>query len=217
MVAAMTVQHPDFSLEHQAGALAGRWVCGVDEVGRGPLAGPVVAAAVILPVAGLSAELMAAINDSKRLSAKTRLRLEPEIRSHAVAVAIGVADVAEIDRLNILQASLLAMSRAVAGLRPVPDHALVDGRHRPRDLPCPATAVIRGDSLSLSIAAASIVAKVFRDRQMEELSEEFPEFGWAANAGYPTPEHLAALRRHGPTPHHRASFAPVREVMAIRR
>jgi len=211
----MPAARPDLTLELNAGAAADRLVCGVDEVGRGPLAGPVVAAAVILPPGGLPAELARAINDSKLLSLQTRERLEPQIRAHAVAWAVGVAGVAEIDTLNILQAALLAMARAVAGLGLVPDHALIDGRQVPRGLPCPATAVVKGDRLSQSVAAASIVAKVFRDKEMERLAEIFPGYGWARNAGYGTAEHLESLRRLGVTPHHRRSFAPVRERLSV--
>ncbi len=208
---------PDLSRELALGSAAGRLICGVDEVGRGPLAGPVVAAAVILPPRGLPAALAARINDSKALSPKARQALDPGIREHALAFAIGVASVAEIDAINILQAALLAMERAVAGLSPAPHHALIDGNKLPKRLACGATAVVKGDSLSLSIAAASIIAKVFRDKEMERLSHEFPAYGWARNAGYGTAEHLAALKRHGATPHHRTSFGPVREVLSISR
>ena len=206
---------PDLSRELALGSAAGRLICGVDEVGRGPLAGPVVAAAVILPPGGLPADLAARINDSKALSAKAREALDPGIRAHALAFAIGVASVEEIDAINILQASLLAMERAVAGLGRVPDHALIDGNKVPKRLACPATAVVKGDALSLSIAAASIIAKVFRDKEMARLADLFPQYGWARNAGYGTAEHLAALRRFGATPHHRTSFSPVREVLSI--
>ncbi len=206
---------PDLSRELALGSAAGRLICGVDEVGRGPLAGPVVVAAVILPPQGLPAALAARINDSKALSQKTREQLDPGIREHALAFSIAQASVEEIDSLNILQASLLAMERAVAGLSRAPDHALIDGNKLPKRLLCPATAVIKGDALSLSIAAASILAKVFRDKEMERLAERFPVYGWARNAGYGTAEHLAALRRHGATPHHRTSFGPVREVLSI--
>ena len=208
---------PDLSRERALGSGAGRLICGVDEVGRGPLAGPVVAAAVILPAIGLPDDLAAAIDDSKVLSSAARRRLEPAIRAHAVAAAVGVASVAEIDALNILQAALLAMERAVAGLAATPDHALIDGNRLPRHLPCPATAVVKGDRHSLSVAAASILAKVFRDNEMERLAQEFPGYGWAGNAGYPTAEHREALKRLGVTPHHRTSFGPVREVLSISR
>ncbi len=207
---------PDFRHELLVGAAAGRRICGVDEVGRGPLAGPVMAAAVILPVTTFPADLARAIDDSKKLSRLTRERLSPRICEVALAVAVGSASVREIEALNILQAALLAMARAVAALGLEPDRILVDGRYLPPGLPCPATAIIRGDQSSLSIAAASIVAKVARDKEMQRISEEFPQFGWSHNAGYPTADHLAALRRWGPTCHHRATFAPVREEMAIR-
>ena len=206
---------PDLSRELALGSAAGRLICGVDEVGRGPLAGPVVAAAVILPPGGLPPALAARINDSKALSAKARRALDPGIREHALAFAIGVASVEELDALNSLQAALLAMDRAVAGLARAPDHALIDGNKLPKRLGCPATAVVKGDSLSLSIAAASIIAKVFRDNEMERLAEIFPQYGWARNAGYGTADHLLALKQYGATPHHRTSFRPVRELMSI--
>ena len=184
-------------------------VCGVDEAGRGPLAGPVVAAAVILdprqPIAGL--------NDSKKLSAKRREVLAMEIRERALAWAVAEASVDEIDRINILQASFLAMRRAVAGLSLAPDHLLVDGNRLPRDLPCRAEAVVKGDARSLSIAAASIMAKVTRDRIMVDLAQQHPGYGWENNAGYPTSEHLAALLNLGVTPHHRRSFRPVYNIL----
>lgn len=208
---------PDLSRELALGSAAGRLICGVDEVGRGPLAGPVAAAAVILPPGGLPAALAARINDSKALSAKAREALDPGIREHALAWALGVASVEEIDAVNILQASLLAMERAVAGLSRPPDHALIDGNKVPKRLLCPATAVVKGDALSLSIAAASIIAKVFRDKEMERIAEIFPHYGWARNAGYGTAEHLAALKTHGVTPHHRTSFGPIREILSISR
>lgn len=184
-------------------------IAGVDEVGRGPLAGPVTAAAVILDPARLPAGLA----DSKRLSAATRARLAPEIRANAVAWAVAHASVAEIDALNILRASHLAMVRALAALTPPADFALIDGNRLPADLPCPAQPLIGGDALSASIAAASILAKVARDAIMAELDAGFPGYGWARNAGYPAPAHLAALRDLGVTPHHRRSFAPVRKIL----
>lgn len=204
-------QRPDRALEIAAGP--GLLVCGIDEAGRGPLAGPVVAAAVILPDV-LPPEIAAAIDDSKRLPREERERLCPEIRALAVAVGVGRAEVAEIDRLNIHHATLLAMSRAYAALSRAADRALVDGRFAPR-LPCPVETVVKGDARCLSIAAASIVAKVERDFTMQTLAAEFPHYGWERNAGYPTPEHRAALLRHGPTPHHRASFAPVAQQLAL--
>lgn len=185
-------------------------VAGLDEVGRGPLAGPVVAAAVIFPVKPPKG-LMRDIDDSKKLAAEAREFLDGEIRGCAV-VSIAEASVGEIDSINILQASLLAMRRAVAGLATAPDMVLVDGREDPK-LPMPCQPVIGGDGIHLSIAAASIVAKVFRDRLMATLDETHPEYGWATNAGYGTEFHRNALKKFGPTIHHRTSFAPVREVL----
>ncbi len=195
----------DFALEAACGCVR---VCGVDEVGRGPWAGPVVAAAVILD-GGWDA---AGVDDSKRLTAAARRRLRREIEAHA-EIGMGQASVCEIDRLNILNAALLAMRRAVTDLVRLPECALVDGNRLP-DLPCPAEAVPRGDARSLSIAAASIVAKVERDRLMAGLAGEFPGYGWERNAGYGTPEHASALERLGVTPHHRRSFAPVARRLA---
>jgi ribonuclease HII len=179
-------------------------VAGVDEAGAGPLAGPVVAAAVILP-RGAS---ITGIDDSKKLSRGKREALEPVVRDCAVAAAIGLSTPAEIDRLNILQASRLAMRRAVEALAPAPHHLLVDARTVPA-VPMPQTPVIHGDSRSQSIAAASILAKVYRDRLMTELAADFPGYGFERHAGYGTREHLDALARLGPAPVHRHSFAPV--------
>ncbi|MCW2246818.1 ribonuclease HII [Azospirillum fermentarium] len=204
----------DLSLEAACGP--GAVVCGIDEVGRGPLAGPVTAAAVVLP-AVLPDGLALAIRDSKALSEAARDRLAPEIRRHALAYAIAEASVEEIDDLNILRATLVAMRRAFDGLAlagVVPTHALVDGKILP-DLPCPGTAVVKGDSRSLSIAAASIIAKVDRDSVMRQLHNQFPGYGWDRNAGYPTASHREALKRLGATPHHRTSFSPVREVLGL--
>ncbi len=183
-------------------------VAGVDEVGRGPWAGPVVAAAVILD----TARLPDGLNDSKKLSRQKREQLDAAIRETS-AVGLGVVEVADIDRLNILAAAMEAMRRAVADLPVAPGHALVDGNRLP-DLAMPATAVIKGDGLSASIAAASIVAKVHRDRLMATLAETFPAYGWERNAGYGTAEHQAALRDHGVTCHHRRSFAPIARLLA---
>ncbi|MBV5332415.1 ribonuclease HII [bacterium] len=201
---------PDFSLEQEADAAAGSAVsvCGVDEVGRGPIAGPVLAAAVILP-RDLPAAIRDAIDDSKKLSGAKREALAPLIRRHAVAWAVAESSVAEIDDINILQAALLAMTRAVTALDVAPGLALVDGNRAPKGLPCPARTVVKGDGRSLSIAAASILAKVARDRLMIELDGRFPGYGWAKNAGYPTPAHLKALISLGVTPWHRRGFAPV--------
>lgn len=189
-------------------ATSGR-VAGVDEVGRGPLVGNVVAAAVILdparPIPGLT--------DSKKLSAGKRERLQEQIRERALAWAIASASPAEIDELNILQASLLAMRRAVLALDPQPDHALIDGNRCPQ-LPCTAEAVIKGDLLVEAISAASILAKVHRDREMLDLHQRYPEYGFDRHKGYPTRAHLEALAQLGPLAEHRRSFAPVRRVLA---
>jgi ribonuclease HII len=189
--------------------LIGGLVAGVDEAGRGPIAGPVVAAAVILN----PAKIPAGIQDSKKLSHIKREALFEEICTHAIAYGIAEASVEEIDRINILQASLLAMERAAEKLSPAPKHALIDGNKLPKNLPCPATAIVKGDSISFSIAAASILAKVTRDRLMAQLAEQYTQYGWAENAGYPTPDHLARLEKFGASPHHRKSFAPVKKVM----
>jgi ribonuclease HII len=186
---------------------AGR-VAGVDEVGRGPLVGNVVAAAVILdparPIAGLA--------DSKKLSEKKRAQLYDEIRERALAWAVASASPAEIDQLNILHASMLAMQRAVLALDPAPDYALIDGNRCP-SLPCPAEPVVKGDARVAAISAASILAKVHRDREMQALHERHPEYGFDSHKGYPTKAHLAALAQHGPLPEYRRSFAPVRRVL----
>ena len=185
------------------------WVCGVDEVGRGPLAGPVVAAAVILhsqrPISGLQ--------DSKTLSAHKRQALYPCIQQQSHCWAIAQASVAEIDQLNILQASLLAMQRAVRQLSTLPTHALIDGSHIPNKLPCPATAIIQGDRTEPAIAAASILAKVYRDHLMQQWEEQYPGYGFAQHKGYPTRAHQQALHTLGPCPIHRRSFAPVQQCL----
>jgi ribonuclease HII len=183
-------------------------MAGVDEAGRGPLAGPVVAAAVILdhrkPIKGL--------NDSKLLSERVRERLFEEIHAKALCFCIAQASVEEIDRLNILQATLLAMRRAVEGLRLLPQRVLVDGNQLPR-LRIAAEAIIGGDAKIKAISAASILAKVHRDRLCLQLHIEHPQYGFDGHKGYCTPQHLAALREHGICPHHRRSFAPVRELL----
>jgi ribonuclease HII len=182
-------------------------IAGVDEAGRGPLAGPVYAAAVILdparPIAGL--------RDSKLLSAGRRERLAAEIRASALAWAVASADVAEIDALNILQATLVAMRRAIEALAPAPTEALIDGNQVPR-LSCPARAIVKGDRDVAAISAASILAKTARDAVLAELHVIYPRYGFARNKGYGTPEHLAALAQHGPCPAHRRSFAPVSQM-----
>ena len=183
-------------------------IAGVDEAGRGPLAGPVVAAAVILddrqPIRGLG--------DSKVISPRRRERLFDEIRAKALACCIAEASVEEIDRLNILQATLLAMRRAVEGLRLVPQRVLVDGNRLPM-LTMPAAAIVKGDALVPAISAASILAKVHRDRLCLALHDSWPAYGFAAHKGYPTADHLSALRQHGACPVHRRSYAPVRAVL----
>ncbi len=183
-------------------------IAGVDEVGRGPLAGPVTAAAVILDPDAIPQGL----NDSKKLSPTRRDRLETLILSQA-EVGIAHASVSEIDALNILRASHLAMERAVAALNPQPDFLLIDGHLIPNGVPVPALAVVRGDGRSLSIAAASIVAKTARDRIMVDLAQQHPGYGWETNAGYPTKSHRLALQNLGVTPHHRRSFKPVHNIL----
>ncbi|MDE2583108.1 MAG: ribonuclease HII [Rhodospirillales bacterium] len=229
---------PDFSIEHEMGRTLARAgggrIAGVDEVGRGPLAGPVVAAAVVFPrdvyPQGIPPALAALIDDSKALSAARREAAFAALTGcrrpggvvgagggggagFGVEIGVGAASVAEIARLNILGAALLAMSRAVARLPHPPDLALIDGNRAPA-LACPARCVVGGDALSLSIAAASIVAKVLRDRLMLRLAGRWPGYGWDANAGYATASHRAALRRLGPSPHHRTGFGTVRKILA---
>ena len=183
-------------------------MAGVDEVGRGPLAGPVVAAAVILD----EKRTIRGLNDSKLLQPEERERLDIEIRRRAICCSVAEASVEEIDRFNILRAALLAMRRAVEGLSQQPSIVLIDGNQRP-ELTMPVRTVVGGDSRVRAISAASIIAKVYRDRLLMALHEEHPQYGFHGHKGYSTPEHLAALREHGACPHHRRSFAPVREVM----
>ena len=197
---------PDLSLET---ALGLPLVAGVDEVGRGPLAGPVTAAAVILD----PARLPLGIDDSKRLTERARDRLAQEIRDSALAFAVAHASVEEIDALNILEASHLAMRRALAALSPAAQHALIDGNRLPKGLTIPAQTVVKGDAISLSIAAASILAKVERDAIMRELALANPGYGWEKNMGYPSAQHRVALQQQGVTPHHRRSFGPVRKML----
>ena len=198
---------PDFNFEHDLIARGATQIAGVDEVGRGPLAGPVTAAAVILNPNNIPEGL----NDSKALTKRRLAILEPLILASA-EVSIAHASVEEIDEINILQASHLAMERAVAGLGQV-DHALIDGNKIPRGLKCSATSLIKGDSRSLSIAAASIVAKMCRDRIMVELAQQYPGYGWETNAGYGSKSHISALQNLGVTPHHRRSFKPVHNML----
>lgn len=187
--------------------LESAFVCGVDEAGRGPLAGAVYAAAVILdpahPILGL--------NDSKKLSERNRVRLAIEIREHAVAWSVAFATVEEIEQLNILHASMLAMQRAVLGLNPAAQFALIDGNRCPQ-LPIPSRAIIKGDASEPCISAASILAKTERDQEMRRLADIYPMYGFEQHAGYPTAAHIAALEAHGPSPVHRMSFGPVQRV-----
>jgi ribonuclease HII len=192
------------SLEADTGMI----VAGVDEAGRGPLAGPVVAAAVVLS----AAYSIDGLADSKTLSALRREALAAQVRAHATGWALGMASVEEIDRLNILQATLLAMQRAVQGLAMTPDLVLVDGNRAPR-LSCPVRTVVRGDALIKSISAASILAKVARDAILQNLDGEYPGYGFAVHKGYPTAAHQRALEALGPSPVHRRSFGPVRRLL----
>ena len=202
---------PDFSFELEHAGL----VCGVDEAGRGPWAGPVVAGAAILDRAKLPEDLATGLDDSKKLKpAKREALLARLVACDGVILGLGQASVDEVDTLNILQATMLAMTRAVENLQTKPDFALIDGNRIPRGLTCPAAAIVKGDGLSLSIAAASIQAKVARDRMMAELDLAFPGYGWANNSGYGTKQHQEGLARLGVTPHHRKSFAPIRKMLS---
>lgn len=204
---------PSFRLEQQFQGV----VAGVDEAGCGPWAGPVVAGAVIFMDYDLSSALLVGIHDSKKLTASKRQQIfETLMANHGkgLILAHGLASVEEIDALNIAEATKLAMQRAVSALACCPDMALVDGIRKPK-LPCPLQTVIKGDQISYSIAAASIVAKVVRDQIMHELSKSYPEYGWANNAGYGTATHSDALAIHGVTPHHRCSFKPIANLLAL--
>ena len=185
-------------------------ICGVDEAGRGPLAGPVFAAAVIL----VPARAIKGLKDSKLLSAEQREEFARIVVERALASAVAQASVEEIDRFNILQASLLAMRRAVAALGLRPDVAWIDGDHCP-GLDCPEQAIVQGDRLHMVISAASVLAKTARDAEMRRLHERYPQYGFDQHKGYATPEHLASLERHGPCEIHRQSFAPVRQYMSL--
>lgn len=200
---------PDFALEMSCKGL----VCGIDEAGRGPLAGPVVAAAVILERRRLPHALRYGLDDSKRLSPEAREEYAA-LLPRCARIGIGAASVAEIERRNILQATFLAMARALRSLAVTPDVALVDGNCPPA-LPCPVRTVVGGDGLSLSIAAASVIAKVTRDRLMRRLAQRYAGYGWETNVGYGTPEHQRALAALGLTPHHRRSFAPVQLCLGL--
>lgn len=202
------MSRPSFDLEHSIDGS----VCGLDEVGRGPLAGPVVAACVFIPEEAYELEFVPEIRDSKKLSEKKLLRLHDLIAEH-FHFSVCELSPKKIDEINILQASLLAMKTSLQKLDKPMDHALVDGNRCPADLPCASTPVIKGDGISVSIAAASIMAKVTRDRIMQQLAETHPHYGWERNVGYPTKEHLEAIDAHGITPHHRRSFGPVKNFL----
>jgi ribonuclease HII len=204
---------PTFRYEISLGRKSGAVICGVDEAGRGPLAGPVVACAAILPLEGLSTRLLGALDDSKRLTAEVREAVAIKLRKKAI-YALGEASVEEIDRFNILRATFMAMRRAFEQLPVQPQHAIIDGNMKP-GLPCEETTIIEGDHLSYSIAAASILAKVARDKMMRELHCDHPIYGWETNVGYGTPEHRAAIEAYGLTPHHRVSFKPVYEQLSL--
>lgn len=203
---------PDFEFETKAIDAGIIPICGVDEAGRGPLAGPVVAGAVILDPSSISDPVWLRLNDSKKMTAKAR----DELYEHIIATAqfgVGIVGIDEIDILNILGATMKAMADAVQNLPTPPHLALIDGNREPT-LPCDAKCIVKGDSKSMSIAAASVIAKVTRDRIMSDLAKQFPGYGWERNAGYGTKEHMNALGRLGVTPHHRRSFAPVRAALS---
>ncbi len=199
------IKMPDFTLEN---TIKGQ-VCGLDEVGRGPLAGPVIASCVFIEDQTL--RVFEEVNDSKKLSAKKREDLYTHITRHC-RYGLGECSVEEIDDINILQASLLAMERAYEDMGVICAHALIDGNKSPR-LSCPTTTVIKGDTISTSIAAASIIAKVTRDRLMSELDTRYPAYGWKSNAGYGSKKHREAIFQSGVTPHHRKTFSPVRQIL----
>ncbi len=206
---------PDFSLEESLGLSTSAVIVGVDEVGRGPLAGPVTAAAVVVDRQKITLDLLTKIDDSKKISQKKHATISKQIESIAI-IGIGWASSGEIDQLNILEATMLAMQRAISSLRKQiisdPDYILIDGNKVPR-LDFPSKAIVRGDEKSLSIAAASIVAKNKRDAFMASLSKLYPGYGWEKNAGYGTGEHLAAIEREGITVHHRRSFKPIAKYL----
>lgn len=208
---------PDFELEDSIGKLC----VGIDEAGRGPWAGPVAAGAVVILDRNLNPELLAGLDDSKKLSSKKREKLynllSDEEKSGKVSIGIGLASAQEIDEMNILQATFLAMKRAVENLKVKPEFALVDGNQKPKNLPCNVQTVVKGDGKSMSIAAASIAAKVYRDQLMTALAEKYPYYGFEKNAGYGTALHIQGLKEHGATPEHRFSYRPVREIVEERK
>ena len=202
---------PDFKIEKE---YSPSWfICGIDEAGRGPWAGPVVAGAVIFPNLQIDDELAQSLDDSKKLTAAKREKLFDMLYTSGAFIGCGQASVEEIDSLNILQATFLAMRRALESIKEAKaDFALIDGNKTPA-LYCPCRAVIKGDATSLSISAASIIAKVTRDRIMTELSKDYPEYAWDKNAGYGTKAHIDALEKYGVTPHHRKTYAPIRKIL----
>jgi ribonuclease HII len=197
------------TIERDLRVAKGSLLAGVDEVGRGPIAGPVVACAVIMPA---ETRAIAGVDDSKRLTHEQRVRLAVKIRERAIAFSLGAASVREIDRINIYQASVLAMRRALERLKVRPDYVVIDGRAM-RTLPIPHTAVVHGDARCFSIACASILAKVTRDLLMTRLAVRYPQYIWDHNAGYTTREHVAGLTSHGITPHHRRSFCRISDLL----
>lgn len=206
---------PNFRHEMRLEGAGSVRIAGIDEAGRGPLAGPVVAAVAVIDRGAAKRKLLRLIDDSKKLALEDReAAYEAMVCSGIVQFAVGEASVEEIDRINILQATFLAMRRALQALAEQPDLVLIDGNQVPPQLGCKAETLVGGDAASYSIAAASIFAKVTRDRYMATLAQSFPGYGWETNRGYSSAEHLAALTRLGPTPHHRASFAPVSAAMA---
>ena len=206
---------PDFS--HEQKYASNGLVFGIDEAGRGPWCGPVVAACVCFPKYEIAPELAAQINDSKKLSVSKREKLFPLIMASGAYIGVGQASAEEIDQMNILQATFLAMYRALEDAKQKgfkADFALIDGNRLPKwEIPC--QCLIKGDSLSLSIAAASIIAKVTRDHIMQDLAKEYPQYGWDKNAGYGTADHIAALKQYGVTPHHRKTYKPIAELLKL--
>lgn len=204
---------PTWKIEDKIGGA----VCGVDEAGRGPWVGPVAAGAVMFLSRDINPEILAQIDDSKKLTAKKREKiydlLLKEARAGHLTYGIGIATAAEIDELNILQATFLAMKRAVAKLNPAPQHAIIDGNRLPAEFCCPTSCYIGGDAQSYSIAAASILAKVYRDNLMKELAQKYPGYGFEKNAGYGTKDHIAGLQKYGVTPEHRKSYKPIKEFL----
>ncbi len=205
---------PDFDLENKYNGV----VCGIDEAGRGPWAGPVVAGAVVIKDKNLHPELLKYLNDSKKLSAQRREKLYnllfEEEKLGKVSIGIGQASRQEIDEKNILNATFLAMERARANLSIVPDLALVDGNQKPRNFNCATQTVVKGDAKSYSIAAASIVAKVYRDHEMQELAKKYPYYAFEKNAGYGTKAHIEGIKKYGITPEHRLSYKPIQEFIS---